>query len=322
MNLLGTIGFSAGMQSKQQQRRVLKKTRSPIRVVVFFLAPALIVYLAFVAYPLLMVFRLCLFRWRGITRGTKVFIGFGNFVKLIHDPVFWRAFVNNVVLFLFVVVVSVCVALFFAYIIARRIKGSMFYRATWLFPNMLGDVIVASIWLFIYHPTIGMLNYFLSLIGIDIGATPWLGQSSTALIAVTTPMIWKFAGLYIILFLAAIQEIPQSFLDAARIDGATRWQEFFHVILPLIRPTIAVAIVFLMWNSFSVIFTYVKLLTEGGPYRSTEVLPTYIYQVGFKYHEFGYGSAISVATFIFIFALAALVLRMLMERLMRGEKGF
>jgi ABC-type sugar transport system permease subunit len=187
---------------------------------------------------------------------------------------------------------------------------------------MLGDVIVATIWLFIYHPTIGMLNYFLKLIGIEIGAVPWLGQANTALIAVTMPMIWKFTGLYIILFLAAMQEIPQSYLDAARIDGASVWQEFYWVVLPLIRPTIAVAVVFLMWNSFSVIFTYVKLLTEGGPHRSTEVLPTYIYQVGFEYHEFGYGAAISVAAFILIFALAAFILRFLMERVVRGEKGF
>jgi ABC-type sugar transport system permease subunit len=187
---------------------------------------------------------------------------------------------------------------------------------------MLGDVIVATIWTFIYHPTIGMLNYFLKLIGIKVGAVPWLGQANTALIAVTMPMIWKFTGLYIILFLAAMQEIPQSYLDAARIDGANAWQEFYLVVLPLIRPTIAVAVVFLMWNSFSVIFTYVKLLTEGGPHRTTEVLPTYIYQVGFEYHEFGYGAAISVAAFILIFVIAAFVIRFLMERVVRGEKGF
>jgi len=309
-------------RKKSQKRKIRVRVNSPVRVVVFFLAPALLIYIGFVIYPVLTVFRLCFFRWHGVTRGTEEFIGFENFVKLAHDPVFWRSLTNNIILLVFVIVISVSVALFFAFHLARKIRGSRFYRATWLFPNMLGDVIVATIWLFIYHPTIGMLNYFLKLIGIDIGATPWLGQSSTALYAVSMPMIWKFTGLYIILFLAAIQEIPQSYLDAARIDGASTWQEFSHVVLPLIRPTIAVAVVFLMWNSFSVIFTYVKLLTEGGPHRSTEVLPTYIYQVGFEYHEFGYGAAISVTAFILIFALAAVVLRMLMARVVRGEKGF
>jgi len=307
---------------KAQKSRLMKRPNSPGKIVAFFLAPALFIYVAFVMYPLFKVFRLCLFRWHGVKRGTEEFIGLNNFVKLAKDPIFWRALSNNVILFVFVIVVSVGAALFFSYILARRIRGNRFYRATWLFPNMLGDVIVATIWLFIYHPTIGMLNYFLKLIGINIGAVPWLGQANTALIAVTMPMIWKFTGLYIILFLAAMQEIPQSYLDAARIDGASSWQEFFHVVLPLIRPTVAVAVVFLMWNSFSVIFTYVKLLTEGGPHRSTEVLPTYIYQVGFEYHEFGYGAAISVAAFILIFAMAAFILRFLMERVVRGEKGF
>ena len=309
------------LRKRVGKRAVKKEKNSPLTVVAFFLLPALILYLVFVIYPLIKVFYLSLFQWRGVTSGTEKFVGLANFAKLLHDPIFWRALGNNLILFVFVLTVSILIALFFAFFLARKIRGSGFYRATWLFPNMLGDVIVATIWMFIYHPTMGMLNHFLSLIGIDVGSTAWLGQSNTALIAVAIPMVWKFMGLYIILFLAAIQEIPQSLLDAARIDGTSRWQEFRYVILPLIRPTIAVAAVFLMWNSFNVIFTYVKLLTEGGPHRATEVLPTYLYQVGFDYHEFGYSSAISVATFIIIFALASLTLRMLMRQVLRGERG-
>jgi len=304
-----------------KQHGTLRRKHSPVKVVTVFLAPALILYLAFVVYPVVKVFWLSLFRWRGITKGAEEFVGLSNFLRLYHDAVFWRALSNNLILFAFVLVVSVTIALFFAFFLSRKIRGTFFYRATWLFPNMLGDVIVATIWLFIFHPTMGMLNYFLDSIGINVGATPWLGQESTALIAVSIPMIWKFMGLYIILFLAAIQEIPQSLLDAARIDGANRWQEFSRITLPLIKPTVAVAAVFLMWNSFSVIFTYVKLLTEGGPHRATEVLPTYIYQVGFAYHEFGYSAAISVVSFVIIFAIASLSTRMLMRRLLQGESG-
>lgn len=299
--------------------RKMKTTmkRSPLHVVAVFLAPALIIYLCFVIYPLIKVFYLSFFEWRGVAAGTETFVGIKNFARLIHDPVFWRALTNNLLLFAFVVLVSLILALFFSYFLARGIRGRGFYRAVWLFPNMLGDVVVATIWLFIYHPTLGMLNHFLSLIGLDVGAIAWLGQANTALIAVAIPMVWKYLGLYIILFLAAIQEIPQSIVDAARIDGAGRWREFRHVVLPLLRPTIAVAVVFVMWNCFSVIFTYVKLLTEGGPYRATEVLPTYIFQVGFEYHQFGYSSAISVAAFIVIFALASLTVRTLMKQVMR-----
>ena len=299
--------------------RKMKTTmkHSPLHVVAVFLAPALIIYLCFVIHPLIKVFYLSFFEWRGVAAGTETFVGIKNFVRLIHDPIFWRALTNNLVLFAFAVFVSLILALFFSYFLARGIPGSTFFRAVWLFPNMLGDVVVATIWLFIYHPTLGMLNHFLSLIGLDVGATAWLGQANTALIAVAIPMVWKYLGLYIILFLAAIQEIPQTILDAARIDGAGRWQEFWYVVLPLLRPTIAVAVVFVMWNSFNVIFTYVKLLTEGGPYRATEVLPTYIFQVGFEHHQFGYSSAISVAAFIVIFALASLTVRTLMKQVMR-----
>ncbi len=299
----------------------MSRRRSPLGVVTFFLAPALILYLAFVIYPSIKAFYLSLFQWRGIAKGTEKFVGFGNFAKLFHDPIFWHALANNLILFIFVLVVSVALALFFSFFLARKIRGTGFYRATWLFPNMLSDVIVATIWLFIYHPTIGMLNHFLALIGINVDSTPWLGQPNTALIAVAIPMVWKFMGLYIILFLAAIQEIPQSILDAAKIDGASRWKEFRYIILPLIRPTIAVAAVFLMANSFNTIFTYVKLLTDGGPQGATEVLPTYLYRVGFEYHEFGYGAAISVASIIIILAMASLVLRLLMKQVIRREQG-
>jgi ABC-type sugar transport system permease subunit len=203
-----------------------------------------------------------------------------------------------------------------------RIRASSLYKATWLFPNMLGDMVVVTVWTFIYHPTMGMLNFFLDKIGVPIGAMAWLGNSKTALISVAIPMIWKYMGLYIILFLAAIQEIPESYTEAARIDGASRSQEFFHIVLPLLKPTIAVAIVFMLFNSFSVIFTYIKFLTDGGPYRSTEVLPTYIFDIGFDMHRFGYGSAISVVTFILISTFAVFIIRVLMRQIVHGEKGF
>jgi len=325
VNRCGNEGNAVAINDIGRCKPITKKTRrksSPFHVVAFFVLPALTLYLTFVIYPVMKVFRLSLFRWAGMTKGTEVFVGIGNYAKLLQDEIFWQALINNLLLLAFVVIVSVTLAIFLAYHLATGLKGSGLYRTTWLFPNMLGDVIVATIWLFIFHPTLGMLNHFLSLIGIEIGATAWLGQSSTVLLAISLPMIWKFMGLYIILFLAAIQEIPQSLLDAGKVDGAGRWAEFYHITLPLIRPTIAVAIVFLMWNSFNGVFTYVLLMSKGGPHRASEVIPTYIYQAGFEFHEFGYGAAISVIAFVAIFALASLTVRMLMRRLLEGKKGF
>ncbi|GAI47868.1 unnamed protein product, partial [marine sediment metagenome] len=180
----------------------LGRATIPYRIAAIFLAPAVIIYFIFVLYPLARVFKLSLYNWRGISRGSEEFIGFGNYIKLFHDEIFFRALFNNFSLFLFVVTLTVVIALFFAYILSKRIKAVGFYKATWLYPNMLGDIVVVIIWLFIYHPTIGLLNFFLEKIGIPIGNMPWLGKSSTALIAVAIPMIWKYMGLYIILFLA------------------------------------------------------------------------------------------------------------------------
>ncbi|MCL5070019.1 MAG: sugar ABC transporter permease [Actinobacteria bacterium] len=317
--------IETGFSIKRKNRKPIKglgRFSLPYRMAVIFLAPAAIIYFIFVIIPLARVFKLSFYDWRGISAGSEKFIGIKNFVELFHDNIFWRALFNNFSLFILVIFLSVVIALFFAYMLANKIKGTGFYKATWLFPNMLGDIVVVTIWLFIFHPTMGMLNFFLDKIGINVGATAWLGQSSTALISVALPMIWKYMGLYIILFLAAIQEIPDSFVEAAKIDGASKTQVFFKIVLPLLKPTIAVAVVFMMFNSFSVIFTYIKFLTEGGPYRSTEVLPTYIYQVGFELHRFGYGSAISVVAFIFVSIIAVFVIRVLMSQIVRGEKGF
>lgn len=302
--------------------RLIGKAAIRYRIAAVFLAPAVIIYSIFVLYPLVRVFKLSFYDWRGISSGTEVFIGFSNYTRLFHDKIFWKALFNNFALFLFVLCLSIVIALFFAYMLSAKIKATGFYKATWLFPNMLGDIVVVIIWVFIYHPTLGLLNFFLDKIGIPIGAFAWLGNSNTALMAVAMPMVWKYMGLYIILFLASIQEIPDSYTEAARIDGASKVQEFFHIVLPLLKPTIAIAVVFMMFNSFSVIFTYIKFLTEGGPYRSTEVLPTYIYNVGFDLNSFGYGSTISVVSFIVISTFAVFVLRMLMKQVFRGEKGF
>jgi ABC-type sugar transport system permease subunit len=292
------------------------------RTAAIFLAPAIIIYFIFVILPLVRVIQLSFYSWRGITAGSEQFIGIENYIELFHDQIFWRSLSNNFLLLIIVIILSIFIALFFAYMLSTKIRATGFYKATWLFPNMLGDIVVVTIWTFIYHPTIGMLNYLLEKIGIDIGATAWLGQSNTALISVAYPMIWKYMGLYIILFLAAIQEIPKSFSDAAEIDGASKRQKFFNITLPLLKPTIAVAIMFMMSTSFSVIFTYVKFLTDGGPSRATEVIPTYIYEVGFDLHRFSYGSAISTITFIFVSIIAVFIIRVLMKQVVLGERGF
>jgi ABC-type sugar transport system permease subunit len=281
-----------------------------------YILPCFFIYALFILYPTYKVFSLSLFRWRGLTAGAQKFVGLTHFQRLLHDWVFWKSLSNSLLIFLVGVVLSIVVALFFATILSERIKGSSFYRATWLFPNLLGDVIIATIWTFIYHPTLGLLNGILKSIGLGMLCQTWLGDRNIAVFSVALPMIWKYTGFYIILFLAAIQEIPRSFLDAADIDGCSKMQRFLYITLPLLKQTIGVALVFVMATSMDAIFAYVKLLTEGGPGRATEVVSTYIYQQAFSFSYFGYASAVSVAGFIMMGTLTAIIVRLLMRQRM------
>lgn len=290
--------------------------RGSVMKAVPFILPCLALYSLFVLFPTYRVFSLSFFRWRGLTAGAQKFVGFANFHRLLHDWVFWKSLSNSLLVFIVAAVLSITIALFFAEILSQRIKGSSFYRATWLFPNLLGDVVIATIWTFIYHPTLGLLNGFLKSIGLGMVCQTWLSNPNIAIFSVALPMVWKYTGFYIILFLAAIQEIPRSLLEAADIDGCSKIQRFRYIILPLLKQTIGVALVFVIATSMDAIFAYVKLLTEGGPARATEVIPTYVYQQAFSFSYFGYGSAVSVAGFIIMGTLAAIIIRLLMRQRM------
>ncbi len=293
------------------------KTSRKWTAVGLFLGPPLILYAMFVIYPAFNTFRYSFFKWKGI--GDKVFIGLENFNRLVSDQAFWRALANNVEVLAITIILSTGFALFFATLLAKKIRGSNFYRSTWLFPNMLGDVVIATLWLFIYHPTIGMLNGLLKVIGLDQFVTAWLGNSTTALIAVTVPLVWKFMGFYILLFLGGIQSIPTALYDAARVDGASELQKFRHVTLPLLKQTIAVALVFMIYNSFNVIFAFVNIMTDGGPAGATEVIPTYLYKQAFEFRHFGYSSAIGLSMVILMFILASVVIQTLMRETTRSS---
>lgn len=279
--------------------------------ILLFLAPPLLIYVIFVIYPAFNVFRYSLYRWKGI--GEKTFIGLDNFRKLVTDPLFWQSLGNNFAVLGLTAFISMVFAMFFAVLLYKKIPGANFYRSTWLIPNMLGDVVIATLWLFIYHPTIGILNGLIKSMGLDQFATAWLGNSSTALLAVTLPLIWKFMGFYILLFLGGIQGIPPSLYEAAKMDGANEWRKFVHITLPLLKQTIAVALVFLIYNSFNVIFAFVNIMTNGGPANATEVVPTYLFKQAFEMSNFGYSSAIGLFMVFLMLVMASIVIQTLMK---------
>lgn len=285
--------------------------------IVFFLLPPLILYIVFFLYPVFKTLYLAFFRWRGYS-GQKTFIGLSNFLELLHDPLFIRSLMNNMIAVAVVIVGTLPVALALAQALASKIRGSSFFRSTLLFPNFLGAAFVGVLWLFIYDPTIGLVNGIFKFMG--FGGRAWLGESTTALVALTASLIWSRLGFYILLFLGAINNIPPQIYDAAKVDGVSKWQEFRYITLPLIKPSIGVALVFMVAWSFNALFAIINVTTEGGPAYATEIVPTFLVKQAFEYSRFGYGSAGGVMMIIMLFILATFIVQSLMRGVTRGGR--
>jgi N-acetylglucosamine transport system permease protein len=276
-----------------------------------FLAPAGLLYAVFFLFPMAQAFYIAMFRWRGFSMN-KEFVGFDNFRKLLFDdPVFWMALKHNFTFTAAALLIIIPVALFIAVALSRKIRGSGAYRAVYLFPNIISVVAVAVLWSFIYHPRMGILNAFLKMIGLDqYASTGWLGEPNMALNALIATTIWYSMGFYIVLFLAGVQSIPETFYEAALIDGANNWQSFRHVTLPLVWEILKMAIVYLIIHTLN-IFGLVFIMTDGGPNNHTEVMLSYLYRLAFEESNFGYATALGVVAFILIFIISITSIRLM-----------
>lgn len=282
--------------------------RNKWRVILPFLAPAFVFYTLFMVYPSLRAFFISLTDWRGVSAKMS-FIGLGNFVELVHDAFFWNALKNT----LFFTVTNgtfvPVIALFFAVVMSRRLVwGSRFFRITFFFPNLISVVAISALWSFVLNPDFGILNSFLRLLGMD-NPPAWLGSTSTAPWCIVTVKVWAAVGFYMILYLSALEGIPTDLYDAGKIDGANEWQAFWHITFPLLSEIMKVTVVFLLLNGFGT-FAVVKIMTDGGPDRSTETMATYLYDNAFKFSRFGYATAIAITLFVLTFMLALISLRL------------
>ncbi len=280
--------------------------RGKYKLIIPFLLPALILYGLFVLYPYGQAMYISLTDWSGLT-AEKEFVGLRNFGRLLRDEYFWNALKNNLIYLVTLPVVVITLAFFFAFVITRGVGLAKFYRVVFFFPQVMSAVAVGVLWSFIYHPTIGILNSFLALIGIQ-NPPAWLGDPSVALPAVAVVVLWQSVGFYMVFFIAGMESIPETFYEVARIAGANRWQTFWRVTLPLLWENTRVALVYLAMGALNM-FTITQTMTEGGPSRATEVLSIYLYKNAFTHSRFGYATAIAVALFILVLALSILVMR-------------
>jgi ABC-type sugar transport system permease subunit len=293
-------------------------TKKNWKAVLFFLSPAVIIYGVFVWIPVFRTFFLSFFKWSGYSKNMQ-YLGISNFIEIFSDEIFLKALVNNLSALAMVILITLPVALLLSDILGRQGSRMSFFRATWLFPNFLGAAFVGILWLFIYDPVIGLLNGLLEAAG--LGTKVWLGDSDTALPALTFALIWSRLGFYILLFLGSILNIPDELYDASKVDGVNKWQEFWFITLPLIKQSIAVAAVFMVTWSFNYLFAVINITTEGGPAHATEIVPSFIVKMAFGYSRFGYASAAGMVMIFLLLILTTFILKTLMGQAGRGKEA-
>lgn len=280
------------------------------RLIIPFLAPAILLYSVFVLWPYGQAIYISLTQWSGIA-ADPTFIGLGNYQRLVSDPFFRNALSHNFQLLIVLPIVTLGLALLFATLFTQGgqgIRGAQFYRVVFFFPQVMSVVIIGVLWQYIYNPIVGLLNGTLNAVGLGGLARPWLGDPKLALWAVAAVVIWQAVGFYMVLFIAGMQSIPTSFYEAAKLDGATRWDAFWGITVPLLWENIRVAIIYIGIAALD-LFTIVAVMTEGKPNRASDVVARYMYEVAFTNSQFGYASAIGVSLLLLTLILSVLTLR-------------
>lgn len=279
---------------RRSRRRAFRKNVVPW----LFVLPILLLHLIVVIGPSMAAFYYSLTDWSGI--GTAKFIGLENFRKLFfEDANYINAFTNNLIWLAFFATIPFIIALLVAGLLAGLRRGGMVYRTALFIPYVMPSVITVAIWKNLLSPRLG-LGAQLAKMGISGFDRAFLGNPDTVLFAIAFVDNWHFWGFLMVLFLAAMQSIAPDLYDSAKIDGANRWQEFRHVTIPGIRPTLVFLMMMVGIWSF-LVFDYVWLLTQGGPAGSSEVLGSYLYKQAFNRFEAGYAAAIGLTMAFFAF---------------------
>ncbi|GIP54297.1 carbohydrate ABC transporter permease [Paenibacillus vini] len=260
------------------------------RFILTGLAPAVLLYTLFVFVPVIWSAYYGFFNWSGI--GEAKYIGLDNYAEILRDPVFWRALKNNVIFVLASVFGQVPLALALAVLLHKSNWLQRFLRSAVFLPMVLSTVVIGMIWQYFYHPQIGILNFLLDSLGLSSWKLDWLSDRDIAIYSLLPPLIWSYVGLYLIIFMSALQNIPGEIHDAAKIDGVSGARKLATITLPIIKNTVQVAVILCISGSLKS-FDLVYIMTKGGPAHATELLATYMYNSTFTTYRYGFGSAIS-----------------------------
>ena len=280
----------------------IKQTTRPSRrfqdrlVIVLFLMPALILFLLFVVYPIFRSMYFSMFNWNGLGPATN-FVGLSNFRTILSDKVFIKALGNVLLIIVLSLAIQLPMALTLAVLVGKNTPGRALFRTIFFLPYILSEVNVAIMWMLLYNadPERGLLN----AIVVGLGGKPiaWLANTSIVLSAVFFALTWKYFGFHMLLYLTGLQNIPAEIEEAGRIDGASGFQSFLHITLPLLASTIKTTVYISVLGSLQ-LFILVWIMTKGGPVNASETLSTYMYRFGFVRFQLGYGSAVAIYMFL------------------------
>lgn len=242
------------------------------------------------------------------------FIGIDNYRELFADPIIPTAIANDYFLIFWKVILILLFAVFFAVALTRlKLREYGFYRVVFFLPNIISVVVIGVLWSFIYNPSLGFLNAFLSLFTDTPVTTNWLGSAGSAIWSLLPPSVWAGIGFYMLLIIASILAIPNSLYEAASMDGAGEWKQFTSITMPLIWEQFKTSVIHITITTLNGSFIIVKLMTEGGPDNQTQVLGYYLYQMGFKQFHMSYGATIGVLILI-LSLLTTLILQRVLHR--------
>jgi raffinose/stachyose/melibiose transport system permease protein len=299
--------------------RATRSAAPPFPVLATFLAPALLLYTVFVVYPLFSALQYSFFDWEGTAR--RGFVGAQNFVDLFTtfplDEELVRAFGHNLVFFLGTMLIQNTLGLTFAVLLHRRRITRRLFQTLYTLPYLVSPLVVGYLWVLMLRPQFGVLNVLFDTIGLESLSQPWLGQPDTALPVLILINAWQWIGFPMLIFGAALGGLPEEYDDAARVDGASAWQSFSRITLPLLLPAIGTVSVLTFIGSFNLFaLAYAVGGSKGDPAGSIDFLGLVFYRTAFEggLNAIGHSSALAVLMFIFIFGVAVAANRFLRRK--------
>lgn len=271
-----------------------------------FILPSVLLFVSFVAIPLGYALYISFNTW-SIMQPPE-WLGLANYRRIIHDEVFFISLRNTVFYTILYVPIMTTLALLAALAANRPLRGQTFFKALIFVPAITPSIIVGAVWLYIYDGNVGLLNAALRWLGFD--PIIWLANQDTVMPALVIASVWQRFGWFMILFLAGLQDVPGDVKEAAQLDGASAWQSFWHITVPLLRPVFALVLILGVIGAFQV-FDLVYVMTGGGPVYATHTLSFYIYQKAFTSLDMGYAAAMSYVFFLIMFGLTIVQLKVL-----------